>query len=143
MKIWQMLFGIVLMTGAATSAYAQRCACCGAAGAGTYNAAAETTLTGTIDDVTTMRPAGGAMGGIHVTLNTPAGVTDVHIGPTWYVASKNVEFAKGDALTVVGSSATLGGKNVIIAREVKRGDQVLILRDAKGVPLWSGPRRGR
>jgi hypothetical protein len=34
-----------------------------------------------------------------------------------------------------------GGKTVILAAEVKKGDQVLKLRDPNGVPLWTG--RGR
>jgi len=32
---------------------------------------------------------------------------------------------------------------VIIAQEVRRGDQVLALRDANGVPLWRGQGMGR
>ena len=33
------------------------------------------------------------------------------------------------------------GEDVVIAREIKKGDQVLTLRDAKGFPLWSGQGR--
>jgi hypothetical protein len=29
-------------------------------------------------------------------------------------------------------------QDVIIAREITKGDNVLTLRDAKGFPLWSG-----
>jgi hypothetical protein len=52
-----------------------------------------------------------------------------------------VTFAKGDTLKVVGSQVTMAGQEVVIAREITKGDQVLTLRDAKGFPLWSG--RGR
>lgn len=33
---------------------------------------------------------------------------------------------------------TFNGKPSIIASEVKKGKDVLTLRDSKGVPLWSG-----
>jgi hypothetical protein len=141
MKAWKILVSVIAMTGVAASAYAQRCACCGGPGPGNYNAAVETILTGTIDEVITMGPGGAAMGGVHLTLTTPSGVTDVHVGPTWFVTSKQIEFTKGDALTVVGSTSTMGGKSVIVAREIKKGDQVLTLRDANGFPLWSGHHR--
>jgi hypothetical protein len=36
----------------------------------------------------------------------------------------------------------MAGQEVVIAREIKKGDQVLTLRDAKGFPMWSG-RGGR
>ena len=63
---------------------------------------------------------------------------EVDVGPASFVSSKNVTFAKGDALTVVGSKVTMAGQVVVIAREIKKGEQVLTLRDAKGFPLWSG-----
>jgi hypothetical protein len=42
---------------------------------------------------------------------------------------------------VRGSRVTMGGKPVIIAAEVRKGDAVLTLRDDQGVPMWSGWRR--
>jgi hypothetical protein len=143
MKTWKILFGAIAMTAIATTTYAQRCVCCGESGPVNYNATAETTLTGTIDDISTMGAGGGAMAGVHLMVNTPSGLTEVRVGPTWYVSSKNMAFAKGDALTIVGSHATVAGKSVVIAREITKGSQTLTLRDAKGFPLWSRPMRGR
>jgi hypothetical protein len=37
----------------------------------------------------------------------------------------------------------LDGKPALIAAEVKKGDEVMKLRDANGVPAWSGGRSGR
>jgi hypothetical protein len=58
------------------------------------------------------------------------------------VTSKHFDFAKGDAITVTGSKVKMGGQDVVIAREIKKGDQVLTLRDARGFPLWYGRARG-
>lgn len=42
---------------------------------------------------------------------------------------------------VKGSRVTVEGKPSIIAAELKKGDDVLILRDTGGIPAWSGWRR--
>jgi hypothetical protein len=119
----------------ATTAYAQGGT---RQGGGNYNPATETTLTGTIDGVNTMPSQGRGGGGLHFVLTTSSGPIEVHVGPASFVSSKNVTFAKGDALTVVGSKVTMAGQDVVIAREIKKGDQVLTLRDANGFPRRSG-----
>jgi hypothetical protein len=143
MKTGMILLGIAAMTAVATTAYAQRCPGCGGSGAATYDATTETTVTGTIDEVRTIEPTGGAMGGVHLMVSTSSGLTEVHVGPAWYVSSKNITFAKGDRLTIVGSNTKMAGKDAVIAREITKGGQTLTLRVAKGFPLWSGSRRGR
>jgi hypothetical protein len=70
-------------------------------------------------------------------------VSQVHLGPASFVSAKNVNLEKGDALTVVGSKITMQGEEIVIAREIRKGDQVLTLRDAKGLPLWSRGNRSR
>ena len=146
MRTWKILLGVMAMLGLATSAYAQRCACCPAPGTamGSYNGATEITLAGGVEQVKTTSPPGGpGMGGLHIVLNTPSGSVEVQLGPAWFVSSKNVTFTDGDVLTVVGSQMTTAGRKVVIAREIKKGDQVLTLRDTNGLPLWSGRNRTR
>lgn len=137
---WKMqLFAVAAAASLATTVFAQR-----GMGRGpmNYNAATEVTLTGTVDEVKQMQPPGRGMGGVHLMVATPTGPIEVHVGPASFVTSKNFAFAKGDALTVVGSKIPMGGQDVVLAREITKGDQVLTLRDAKGFPLWSG-RAGR
>jgi hypothetical protein len=50
-------------------------------------------------------------------------------------------FAPGDKVEVTGSRVTYEGQPTIIAGEVKKGAQVLKLRDAAGVPVWAGQGR--
>ncbi len=40
-----------------------------------------------------------------------------------------------------GSRVTIDGKQAVIAAEVKKGADTRVLRDAAGVPAWSGTRR--
>ena len=125
----------IMIVGIGAVAYAQ------GRGGGNYNPATETTVTGTVDSVKNVPSPGRGGGGLHLMLVVATGPIEVHLGPASFVSSKNVTFTKGDALTVVGSKVTMDGQEVVIAREIKKGDQVLTLRDEKGFPLWSG--RGR
>ena len=133
MRTLKLLSWSIVLVGLAAAAYAQ-----GMRGGGNYNPATEATLTGTVDEVKTMPSPGKGGGGVHFMLNTGTGMMTVHVGPASFVSSKNFTFAKGDRLTVAGSKVTMDGQEVVIAREIKKGDQVLTLRDAKGFPLWSG-----
>jgi hypothetical protein len=110
-----------------------------------YDVKTEATVKGTIDSVETVTGAGargrGAAGGMHLVLKTVAGTLQVHVGPTAYLAEKGIVLAKGDAVEILGSRVTIGGEPVLIARQIKKGDQTWTLRDPSGRPLWSG--RGR
>jgi hypothetical protein len=81
--------------------------------------------------------------GVHLVLDTGAEKLDVHLGPAFYVDAREPKLAKGDRVEVKGSRVTMGGAPALIAQEVRRGEQVLALRDAYGKPLWSGPQGRR
>lgn len=65
----------------------------------------------------------------------------VHLGPDWYIENQDVEITPMDKIEVKGSRIAFEGKPAIIASEVKKGDDILWLRDASGFPVWSGWRR--
>jgi hypothetical protein len=140
MKAWKTLIATIAMLGVAGSASAQPCDCCSGAGnAGQfYSSATETTVAGTVEDVRTVSPPARSRGGLHLTLNTSSGPVEVHVGPTWYVSSRNITFAKGDTVTLIGSKITMSGREALVAREITKGQQVLTLRAANGTPVWSG-----
>jgi hypothetical protein len=79
--------------------------------------------------------------GVHFTLKTEKETVPVHLGPSWYLEKQGVAVAAGDKVEVTGSRITYQGKPAVIAREVKKGGQVLKLRDAAGVPAWAGQGR--
>lgn len=82
----------------------------------------------------------GGMGhsGVRLSVNTSDGEIPVHLGPDFWLDKQTVKFAKGDEVTVKGSRITFDGKPAIIAESVAKGASTLVLRDAKGVPVWSG-----
>lgn len=101
-----------------------------------YDPATETTVSGTVEDVVQISHQNGRGTGTHLKLKTDAGVIDVHVGPTRYLEAQKFSVAKGDQLMVTGSKL----KSAIIAREIKKGDTTLTLRDQQGIPKWSGGR---
>jgi hypothetical protein len=84
----------------------------------------------------------GMGGGVHLVLRTGDGTVAVHLGPAGYVERQDVKIAAGDRIQVKGSRVTVDGKPAIVAAEVKKGDQTLVLRDDAGIPKWSRGRRG-
>ncbi|MCL5005113.1 MAG: hypothetical protein M1404_01155 [Acidobacteria bacterium] len=105
-----------------------------------YNPATETTVKGTVEEVKTISGRHG-WNGTHLTLKTADKTFDVHLGPAAFLKEKGFSFAKGDQIEVTGSKTEYGGSEAIIAREVKKGDKKLVLRNEQGIPQWSGGRR--
>jgi len=99
------------------------------------------TVSGTVESVNKVTPTKGMYYGIHVNLKTNEGLFDVHLGPGWYIERLDLKIVPGDHLEVSGSKIMFQGKPAIIAAEVKKGDQILRLRDDNGFPLWAGWRR--
>jgi hypothetical protein len=79
--------------------------------------------------------------GIHVTVRAADATLFVHLGPEFYIEHLDTRLEEGDTITVKGSLVALDGQNIIIASEVTKGEQVLVLRDATGFPAWAGWRR--
>ena len=67
-------------------------------------------------------------------------VLPVYLGPAFYIvgSEQTKHFKIGDKVTVSGSQATRGGEPFMIATTVKRGNEVLRLRDKDGTPEWIG-----
>ncbi len=105
-----------------------------------YNPATETTLKGTVEEVKTIAGRRGWQG-VHLTLKTEDKTLNVHLGPEAFLKEKGFSLAKGDQVEIVGSTITLKGGEALIAREVKKGGETLVLRNAQGIPQWSRGRR--
>jgi hypothetical protein len=99
------------------------------------------TLSGEVVSVDQAASGRSMASGVHFTLKTEKETVPVHLGPSWYLEKQAVTIAPGDKVEVTGSRITYQGKPAIIAAEVKKGGQVLKLRDATGVPAWAGQGR--
>jgi len=110
----------------------------GRMGGGHYDTGTEVTLSGTVNQVVDMPGPSGGAGGLHLMVLGDGAVTEVHLGPATYVSAQGFSFAVGDEVTVTGSKVKLGEVEAVIAREVRRGADVLVLRDEQGMPRWAG-----
>jgi hypothetical protein len=107
-----------------------------------YNPQTVETITGVIEKVDRTTPLRGMGQGIHLLVKTDQGTTSVHLGPAWFIENQDIQLKPKDQVQVTGSRVTFQGQPAIIASEVREGDEVLRLRDASGVPVWAGWRRG-
>ncbi len=127
----------VVLAFAATAALAQG----GGPGMGmpNYDPKTEVTVKGTIEDVQQQQGRHGWMG-THLLLKTDSGTLDVHAGPSGYITENHFSFAKGDSIEVIGSKVTIQDKDALLAREIVKDGKTLTLRNAQGIPQWSGSR---
>ena len=99
------------------------------------------TITGEVTKVDRITPNKGMAAGVHMNVKTDKETISVHLGPSWYLENQDVKIEPKDKVEVKGSKVTFAGKPAIIAAEVKKGDEVLRLRDDNGFPVWAGWRR--
>jgi len=104
-----------------------------AVGASLYDPAHEVTLQGTVEDLRDFScpVSEGEVGG-HLLLKTSTGIVQVHLAPGRILRSHHITFSPGEPVTVTGSQIRMMGSVDVIAREIDRGNEQLILRDSAG-----------
>jgi hypothetical protein len=101
-----------------------------------YNAAAEVTLRGVVEDVQDFYCPVSGDEGTHLIVATATGKVRVHVAPTRFLSGQRWSFSRGDQVEVVGSRIIYQGHEALIARTIARGPDTVALRTANGSPLW-------
>jgi hypothetical protein len=99
------------------------------------------TIKGEVVSVDKMTPIKGMSYGVHLGVKTEKETISVHLGPGWFIESQDIKIEPRDKIEVRGSRITYQGKPAIIAAEVKKGEEILKLRDDAGIPVWAGWKR--
>jgi hypothetical protein len=99
------------------------------------------TISGEVVKIDWITPARGMSAGVHLIVKTEKEEVPVILGPQWYIENQDVKIETKDKLEIKGSRVTVQGKPALIAAEVKKGAEILRLRDESGVPVWSGWRK--
>ncbi len=73
---------------------------------------------------------------IHLLIKTAKETIEVHSAPSWYLREQDFVITPQDEIIIKGSRISIDGKPVIVAREIRKGDRTLLLRDKNGVPMW-------
>ena len=105
-----------------------------------YDISTVATISGTVISVERLMPAKRMRRGygIHALVYTGKDTLSIHLGPSWYLDKQDVKIKSGDQVEVTGSKIIYNNKPALVAAIVKKGSDVLMLRDDKGFPYWSG-----
>jgi len=100
-----------------------------------YDPKAEVTIKGVVEDFHESKTRGDHPG-LHLIVKTETETVEVHACPVRFMTELEFAIEKGDTITVVGSRP--GAGEIVVAREVTKGQTSLILRDKTGAPVWTG-----
>src|SRR5947207_9065507 len=101
-----------------------------------YDLKTEAKFKGTVADLQ-LPPKGSEKEIAHLVLKNGADAVDVYLCPQAFLADMGFSFSKGDEIALTGSKVKQGEADLILAREVVKGNDTLVLRDEKGSPVWS------
>jgi hypothetical protein len=73
---------------------------------------------------------------LSVVLKTDAGRLEVRLGPKTFFEERDFVLGWGDLISVTGLRFVERGKDIVLANEVRKGGDVLILRGKYGKPAW-------
>ena len=73
--------------------------------------------------------------GAHVTIQTPSGQVDVHLGNARVLLASHFQLNAGDNVRIVGEPMALSEGTYFAARIVQKGLQAVAVRNTKGFPL--------
>jgi hypothetical protein len=94
-------------------------------------------VSGDVFAVKDIETKNGKMNGAGLELTTSSGQILVFLGPHIYVDFQNILISAGDKVAITGVKTMVDGQTLLVAGEVRKGNEVLKLRDDKGSPLWS------
>jgi hypothetical protein len=106
-----------------------------------YNLKTVETVQGIVVAAPRPTPKGGLPERAQLTLKTQKETLAVYLGPGWFLEKQGMKIGDLDQIQVTGSKIMLQGKPALLAGEVRKGEQVLKLRDEQGQPLWRGPQK--
>ena len=101
-----------------------------------YDLQTEAKIKGTIEEVK-LPPKGNAKEIVHLLLKNGPDAIDVYLCPKSFMDEMGMDFTKGDEITLTGSKVKEGETDLILARELVKGNNTFVLRDAKGGPVWN------
>ena len=101
-----------------------------------YDLHTETKIKITVEEVK-LPPKGSEKEVAHLLGKSGADSVDVYLCPKSFLDDMGVSFAKGDEIALTGSKVKQDTADLVLAREVVKGSDTLVLRDDKGNPVWT------
>ena len=102
-----------------------------------FDASKMTTIEGTVHSVGSFYLENSAPG-LRIRLQAKGEITVlVHGGPKAFAQGRNFTLAPGDKISATGSQVDFDGRTILMAGEIKKGDETLTLHDSKGNVRWN------
>jgi hypothetical protein len=101
-----------------------------------YDVKSEAKFKGTVEELK-LPPKGNAKDAAHLLVKMGADTVDVYLCPGPFLEDMGVTFKKGDEISLTGSKVKQDASEMILAREVVKGTDALVLRDDTGAPIWN------
>jgi hypothetical protein len=102
-----------------------------------YNPKAIETIKGEVLNIRRVIPKEGMCEGVEIIVKTAKDEIGVDLGPAWFIDNQDLKIELKDIVEVKGSRVSFGKNPGIIASQIKKGENVLELRDKLGNPVWS------
>lgn len=100
-----------------------------------YDPSAETKVKGVAEELKLVPPTGGKPTA-YLVIKSGQDTISVFLCPKSFLDDMGANFKAGDAVEVTGSKVKQDGADLILAREVVKGDDTLTLRFKDGKPAW-------
>jgi len=101
-----------------------------------YDLAREVKLKGSVEEVKEIPGPKGEVG-VELVFKTGSEVVEVRLCPGRILKEFEITFAKGDQLEITGARVKVDEKDLVLAREIVRGSETIVLRDKEGAPVWT------
>ena len=73
---------------------------------------------------------------LYFPLRTKDALLEVQIGPEDFVQRSGFKLNAGDTVTVIGMPVIMMNRQIVLTRQVRSRNGMLIVRDQAGLPLW-------
>lgn len=105
-----------------------------------YDATHEIAIKGTVEGIVEARSTED-ISGAHLFVTTAQGTVDAHLGPSSAWEPQSMTLAPGNAVELTGVFVNFNGKSVLLARTLKSGNLIIVLRNEHGFLAHAdGPR---
>ncbi len=108
-----------------------------------YDKATVTTFKATVVSMDKETCKGCGMTHVDLVVKTKDDQIKVRLGPAWYIDKQEELLKTDDVIEIIASKVKEGDSELFVAGKIIKGDDVLMLRDENGLPMWRGWRRGK
>ena len=101
-----------------------------------YDLKAETKINGAVEE-TKLFEFATRKDFVELVIKSNEGKVVVYVCPKPFQDELGISFTKGEAITITGAKVKQQESEVILARELVKGQDTILLRDDKGNPVWN------